>query len=370
MKHKLRDTIFLIGVALLLGALICEAFLRITKPVHNVGISHQPVIYERDERLGYKYVKHGKDRIHRNFEIDNLVLMNSDGFHDVERGQASEQGRQRIVTIGDSFTACMHVPTGDTWTQVLERKLRDGIHSSIDVINLGLDGTSTDVHLGILSSYLRRNKVNTALLAFYENDISDISVGTMYREVHDGYVIAYQNNAQREQIMEYLRKKGSPGLIRALYGNSYFLRTLINGVDKHSVLRSNYVPPWAIGIKLSLLSEEETRSRAEAVFRELDELCKREAVTLYIAPLPTKKKPGGSYDALREGISPDLLGRFKIVDLFSVVESLIDEEGLTYDQLFWKYDGHFSAEGNRIIGLAMSIALTRAPRFLSEGGPL
>lgn len=369
MKHRLRDTIFITGLSLLAGALICEALLRIAKPVRNVGISHQPLIYERDDGIGYRYVKHGKDRIHRNFEIDNLVLMNSDGFHDVERGQLNGQGRQRIVTIGDSFTACMHVPIEDTWTQVLERKLHDDLHSPIDVINLGLDGTSTDVHLGILSSYLHRNKAKTVLLAFYENDISDISVGRMYREVHDGYVIAYQSDAQRQQIMDYLEKKGPPGLIRMLYGNSYFLRTLINGVDKHSVLRSNYVPPWAIGIKLSLFGEEETRSRAEAVFRELDELCKKEAVTLYIAPLPTKKKPGGSYDALREGISPDLLGRFKIVDLASVVESLLDEEELIYDQLFWKYDGHFSAKGNRIIGIAMAIALTRDPSFLAEGVP-
>jgi hypothetical protein len=263
----------------------------------------------------------------------------------------------------------MHVRVEDTWTQVLERTLRDSVDPNIDVINLGLDGTSTDVHLDVLSSYLGENKVNTVLLAFYENDISDLSVGRMYREVHDGYVIAYQSDTQREQILKYLDKKGPPGFIRSLYGNSYFIRTLINGVDRHSVLKSNYVPPWAIGIKLSLLSDEETRSRAETIFRELDELCKMEGVALYIAPLPTKKKPDGSYDALREGISPEMYARFKVVDLTSVVGKLADKEGLTYDQLFWKHDGHFSGEGNLIIGLAMAIVLTRDPSFLSGGIP-
>ena len=154
MKQTRFTNTLLVVLSTLFALLICEFLLYSIKPVQIVGISHQPTIYEKNEKYGYAYMTNVKGLIHRNFEIDNLVKTNSDGFHDIQRNQQQKHNKLRIAAVGDSFTSSLHVPLSATWTQILEQELRNSINSPVEVVNLGLDGTGTDVHLNILSSKL------------------------------------------------------------------------------------------------------------------------------------------------------------------------------------------------------------------------
>ena len=99
------------------------------------------------------------------FEIDNRVEINSLGFYDAEPGP--DEAAPRVLVVGDSFTAAMNVERPAVWTAVLERALRDGGQPRADVVNLGLDGTGTDVHAALLREYVPRFSPDTVLIAFY-----------------------------------------------------------------------------------------------------------------------------------------------------------------------------------------------------------
>ena len=117
-----------------------------------MGVSHSPDLYQAHARWGYSYRPDSSGRLLRNFEMDTVVHIDAAGFHDGPHDLAD--GGPLILALGDSFTAALHVPVEETWTQVLQRELRASCDPELDVLNLGLDGSGTDVHLRILEDQL------------------------------------------------------------------------------------------------------------------------------------------------------------------------------------------------------------------------
>ena len=366
-RSRRRLSIALSIVALLVAILGGEVILRIVKPVQAVGVSHKPLIYERDEHIGYRYSARAKGWMRRHIEMNNQVVINSDGFHDVERTDQDQSDLTRIVAIGDSFTASIHVPVPATWTQIVEQELRQRVGPSFSVINRGLDGTGTDVHLSLLSSYLKTHTARAVILAFYANDLRDVSRSRVYQEVYDEYVISYQSDSQREQIVRHIRENRPWGLTGALYRGSYLFRALLNGVGKGSLLRSNVVKPKDVGLELiSTLSEGQTKVRMTALLTEMASLSERRGIVLFVVPVPTREDPKGSYRVLRSVTTPDFLRRLNVIDVTPLIQQSLNESGLEYSQLFWNHDGHFNTAGNRLFGISVAMTLARDRTFLPE----
>lgn len=220
-----------------------ELTLRLLKPARIVGINHMPCIYTKDELTGFKYIPNSRGWYHRNFEMDNTVIINSMGYHDVERKNNQDRKRLHIAIIGDSITAAMEVPVLSTWTQVLEMKLNENTQSLTEVINLGLDGTGTDIQKNILENYLQSNKVNLVILAFYENDVVDMQVKKTFREIYDDFVLIYQNEEQKEKLIKYLNKNRYSHPVCWLYKHNYFFRAITNRSGRSRLLRKkSYFP--------------------------------------------------------------------------------------------------------------------------------
>ena len=220
MKTNWRKVLPFVGLQCIIVILLSEATLRVLKPARAVGISHMPCIHVPDARNGYRYKPNSQGWFHRYYEVDNTVMINSAGFHDIEH-LADEPGL-RIVAIGDSFTAGMAVSIPSTWTQVLQQELRDRTRAPVHVLNLGMTGTGTDIHRNVLKQYLQHEKADLVILAFYENDLIDMQVKRFFRDTHDGYVIFYQDEDQRQRILEYRKKAEFSAPLRWLYWNSYF----------------------------------------------------------------------------------------------------------------------------------------------------
>ena len=189
-------------IPLMVALLLFEACLRVFRSdiLPFVGQAHQPCIYVADGQTGYRYKPNSTGLFQRNFEIDNIVRINSSGFHDVERMPFNPDDSSRhIVVIGDSFTAELMVPVSRTWTQILEREIaRSGDAPHVDVINLGLDGTGTDVHLTLLQENVSTYRPDIVVLAFFENDLQDIQRKMEYRECYRDYVLVYSDKSQLE----------------------------------------------------------------------------------------------------------------------------------------------------------------------------
>lgn len=353
MKRELLFNLIIVSLSCFVGLLISEGILRLFKPVQLVGVSHQPCIYEKDEKNGYRYIPNITGWIHRNFEMDNIVVLNEDGFHDVKRNNGKKSDF-RILAIGDSFTAATHVPTLHTWTQVLEKQLLNNGQVSVEVINLGLDGTGTDVHANILSSYLKLKTVDIVILAFNYNDVHNISRYRTYREIYDGNVISYQNDEQRKKIIKYIHDNKPSSLTRHLFEKFYVLRAVMKITNSAPLLYTNYINPEMVGISKLKYDDKETTARMVSIFYELIRMSQRERFQLIVVPVPRKTQLHASMNALVKILPPDILEKLNITNIVPTIKDLLRDEGLDYHQLYWKYDGHFNSTGNRIFGTALA----------------
>ena len=75
------------------------------------------------------------------------LKLNRRGWRDVERTTARTPGRRRIVLLGDSFALGLGVAFGQSLRPLLEKEL-----GRTDVINLAMNGSSTDQELLVLES--------------------------------------------------------------------------------------------------------------------------------------------------------------------------------------------------------------------------
>jgi lysophospholipase L1-like esterase len=343
--------LLLAASVLVLACALAEGVLRLLEP-EVVGVSHQPCIYTRDESNGYAYRPGSRDRMHRFFEMDAPVAINAGGFHDVEYPPGRNASAWRVAAIGDSFTACLHVPVADGWTQVLERELSRRRGTRGEVRNLGLDGTGTDVQVRILRAQLEQGlRIDTAILAFYGNDVDDVAMGLLYREVVDGYVITYQDDAQRAAIVQHLEASRPAAWVAAAYRGSFLFRALCNVCRGDGLLRSNFVWPAHAGLEVE---RRDPRAHLEQAFRELASLARQYSFAVLVAPVPARHEPQGSLQVLTAYVPPHVLEPFSVVDVVPAMERLLTSERLAYKQLFWKYDGHLNAAGNRVYALALA----------------
>lgn len=349
-RGKLAASLLLLVASILSTAGVLEAVLRATTPL-RYSRSILPPVYVRDEQLGYRYAPGSSGRLCRNFEIDNLVRINSLGFHDIEHSRQSSETDPRILVIGDSFTAALHVGVSDGWTQTLQRGLRSVGHRSAEVVNLGLDGTGTDVHLAILKEYLPVFEPDLVILAFYENDADDVMRKRRFRECYGDYVLVFENDVQRDELRAFVEEHRPGSALAWLIDHSLLARAMTFWHAGSLLLKTNFISPSMIGMPV----EQETYETADidAPFEGLLALSETHGFRLAVVPVPAREDPSTSVDALHGSLSSTLLDRLEVVDILPGVQRLLGEDERTYRDLFWRYDGHLDGYGNRVFGTAM-----------------
>lgn len=353
--RALPKKLLLASGAMALACALAEAVLRSFEPT-AVGVSHQPCIYVRDEIDGYAYRPGSEDRMHRLFEMDVRVVINRSGFHDVERPVAATARAFRVAAIGDSFTACLHVPLADGWTQVLERELGRRRGAPGEVRNFGLDGTGTDVQVRILAAQLAGGlRIDTAILAFYENDVDDVAVGRLYREVTDGYVITWQDAAQRTAIVQFLSTHRPAPWVAFAHEHSLLCRGLMRLLGGDELLRSNFVWPGQVGLQIE--RRRAPGATLQQALRDLAALSQQYGFAVVVAPVPARGDPRGSLSMLHEWAPAAVLQPFAVVDVVPAVERQLAAERLGWPDLFWRHDAHLNAAGNRLYALAVADAM-------------
>lgn len=111
------------------------------------------------------------------------VTTNSQGWRSPEFTQAKPAGVLRVLVLGDSFMAGVQVDDNQTFARVLESRLRtSGIQRQVEVINLGVPSWGTDQEYVALREFGRALDPDLVVLAFYaQNDVSDNDVGMRLR---------------------------------------------------------------------------------------------------------------------------------------------------------------------------------------------
>jgi len=337
----------LLGVAL--SAALAELALRALRPA-RLAIVRYPCIYRPDATTGFRYVPGASGVVAAHFEIENRVEINSLGFYDDEPLPPG-RARPRILAAGDSFTAAMNVARHETWTAVLESTLRRSGLPQADVVNLGIDGTGTDVHAALLGDFGRTLRPDAAILAFYANDVGDVRDGPFQRECYRGYVLSYPDPERREALRARVDAHLEGRLRRGLYAHSFLARLVANALlPAAHPYRMQFLQP-----RRSEIPErppEAGRARWRAALSALAELRGRCACRLLVVPVPPRSDPGGSLRAWRRHGDRD----FEVLDVAPALERLRRERGLSHEALYFRHDLHLNPTGNALFGRAIAEA--------------
>lgn len=352
-----------LAAGLVLAAAVGELGLRVARP-QAAGLSHQPLVYRRDDALGYRYVPGARGHIERLFEVDNEVRINGRGFHDVERPAPPPEARVRPVAVaGDSFTAALQLPVADGWTQVLERELRErlGAGAAPSVYNLGLDGTGSDVHVALLREALPELRPQAVLVAFYANDVADVATGRVYREVRGRYVIQPRSDAQARAMRALAERLSRRRLANALFDHSYLVRFgvyLLRG--DRNLFRYNVISPADVGAPAPRAAADE--EALHRIFGDLARVARERGVAAWVVPVPARDDPDASLRTFRRYATPSEVG---VLDVLPVLRQRLARDGRRHRDLFFRRDGHLNAYGNRAFGDAVAELL--APHIAPPG---
>jgi lysophospholipase L1-like esterase len=338
-----------LAVSALAALALGEAWLRLARPERLATIEY-PCFYEPDPELGFRYQPNAAGRVAGHFEIENLARTNSLGFYDEEPLPPGE-ALPRILAVGDSFTAAMNVPRSEVWTAVLERRLRAAGWPQADVVNLGLDGTGSDVHAALIERELPRFRPDVVLLAFFGNDFADVLNGRFTRECHRGWVLSYQSEAQRSDLRARVDAHLTRTTHRFLYEHLQLVGLLTLALEgPRSLHHIRYVQPSAAELGI----DDAARSRREpALTRALDAL---ESIArscncrFVVTPVPAKAGLAGSLEVFRARTGER---SFEIFDVAPLIESRLDERGLEPADLFFVNDAHLDALGNELFADAV-----------------
>jgi hypothetical protein len=343
----------LAGTALALAA--GEVLLRLLRPA-QLAIVRYPCVYTPDAVLGYRYLPGATGRVAAHFEIDNPVAINSLGFYDDE--PAAGDASPRVLAAGDSFTAAMNVPIDRVWTSVVERALREGGSPRADVVNLGIDGTGTDVHVALLREHIGRLAPDAVVLAFFANDVGDVVRGRFERECHAGFVLSYQTPAQRDALRARVDAHRQKRARILLFDTSYLARLAGAALlPRGSPFRMEFQQ-----IARAELGEPDRaagRQRLRAALADLEALAATCGCRVIVAPVPTLRHPRGSLD-MWQRYAADVA--VEVVDVLPAIERERAARGLRHRDLYFEHDNHLNEIGNELYGRAVAEALLRSAR--------
>jgi len=163
--------LLLVGVSTVASILVLELLLRMFLPfnIASIGHRHSP----NAERYGWGFAPGEMIRL-RDPDTDAIYIdrANNHGWRDADRSYDDASGAYRILALGDSNTFGVLVPATQTWTVLLERKLRErGYH--VEVINMAYAGWGTDQEYEAFRLEGYRYAPDLVVLQFTSNDLLD-----------------------------------------------------------------------------------------------------------------------------------------------------------------------------------------------------
>jgi hypothetical protein len=168
--HKL----ILVGCGLLVSVLLVEIAARAFRLLPAHSDAEYRAVSRRVGQLGKPYDEFTTSGfVAGNSEFKVKIRQNKLGFRGDDISKSPPKGAQRVLLLGDSYTASWEVSEGQRWSDWLDRLLNAG-DSRYDVVNLGYPGYGTDREYLLYESYGSQLNADIVLLVMYvENDVHD-----------------------------------------------------------------------------------------------------------------------------------------------------------------------------------------------------
>lgn len=220
---RLRQRLWkLVGIALLMLPIVSEIVVRIA---YGRFVRHrtQPLVYEPDRELGYRYKPSSKGFLCIP-DLCREVEINANGYSGAPFSERKRPGDYRLVVISDSDGSGIWTTDGESFVTLLGRRLQ-AISNRLEVVNLSVDGKDRDVeHLALAREAVRRYAPDLVLLQTHVPFVSRHPT----REVYRDYVIAYradwpETRATVTRAVDFIE---SQTVFKAIYETSYLARAL------------------------------------------------------------------------------------------------------------------------------------------------
>ena len=339
---KRRYRLLIVIIATLLALLLSEGLLRLLNPP-ALSLNHLAEIFHPDPETGFRYIPNARSW-HQRYEYNNPVQVNARGWLGPDYPDPAPDGVTRIVLLGDSFIAGLEAPPEkDVPTQL--QKLLDDAGSQTQVLNYGLYGSNPLTQGVLLQKDILPRQPDVVLVLYFDNDVPDVRRGMVYRDVYKHHVLVYENEEQRTFVMRTLDSVLDAFWYRAVRA-SYLARLV--WVNMRSTFRNALPVSPLTNLASTRLPIHHNQPEAEALivdaYQEMAKSCQQAGCHFAVFFLADKEVLAGkaqpSYTNIRAQL--DQLG-IPTVDLLPALQA---EGG---QALYYRYDGHFNADGDAFL---------------------
>lgn len=145
-------------IAIGLGILLTVAIDRVVGFLSPAGTAQTGLLFGPNQRTRYD-----------NIEFDVVVSTNNVGIRDHDIGPKSS-GAFRVVVLGDSFTFGWGVELSEAWVKQMERRLRHQFGEQVEVINLGKPASFPRHYADVLEHSVTLFQPDLVIVAILQGD--------------------------------------------------------------------------------------------------------------------------------------------------------------------------------------------------------
>lgn len=369
---------FLVILALILGLMVFEVFLRVFSPEpENLAKLKTSTLflYENKTNATFFY-ENGPDGFR------NTIYLNSNGFRDDDFKVEKPEGVFRIAVLGDSQEEALQVELSDTWQKVLARELSQQLGKRVETYNFGVSGYGTDQQWLTLREKVWQFKPDMVILAFSPNDVGDTyknklvvlengklhlrkpserlgghKIGRLVRQTYLYHLIAKASlrNDLTKRVFDKFRVK----ILGFPREDKFFLSDAQLQQGPFEVIASQKNPPPEVNLGWEIVRL--------LIYDMKEEADKNNCAFLVTVNIPRAQVRVSDWEYLRDNFKLDPNASFPF-EINEVLKGILQEKSINfYDpredallwyqekgDLHWEHDAHFSVNGNLFMGTKVS----------------
>lgn len=343
-REVLQNIILLISVVLVFF-LIFESFLWITSPKALYERQNEFSFYEYDSLLGWANRPLSTGEFYMPDSL-SYIEINKRGIRDDNHIYSKNESIKRVEFFGDSFTWGYGVNKSYRYTEIFEKE-----YVGIEVINMGTTGYGTDQEYLFFVKEGYKYSPDVVVLA-YHNDLIEIARNLTYSyprpkfEFQNGSLtltnvpvpqrtINWTDRFDVEEDQTFVRK--TDNLLRNI--KTYeFLRNRVKSMEIFNKLRSGAYD----------VSINDTYRVLDGILTAFKNDSENHGAEFVLLIIPDKVQVYGNADTSEIEFVRNWAEREEVAHI-NLIEEL-REIGLTNKGIYFDIDGHFSSEGNRIVG--------------------
>jgi len=239
-RGRLAARVALVAAGCIAGCLLGELAIRLV-------LGEQPKFARHVVRApwGIRYNDPSSRYRHRSADVDVEFAINRQGMrcdHDVEH--AKPAGRRRIVSLGDSYTIGYEVAATETFSSVLEARLR-AAGLDVEVLNCGVSGFSNAEECLYLERELLDYSPDLVLVSFFDNDLDDNVRTGLFRVDGERLLPAAQEYVPGGELADWLNRSTIFNFLSERSDAFVFSKEALTSLAKHEtiVLHTVEAPP-------------------------------------------------------------------------------------------------------------------------------